>query len=79
MTGLERVKAELMIHAIRNDFFGYGSICEKQPNGYYRTIVDGEQFFFSLKQMAMDWDTLDDDEKRLIIEDYSKDNLLKDN
>ena len=72
MTGKERVKAELMIHAISRDFFGYGSLINKQSNGRYKAIVDGEVYTYSLRQLSQDWDTLDPVEQQEICEDYFK-------
>lgn len=79
MSGLERVKAEMMLFAINNDYFGYGSIIKKQNNGTYKASVEGETYTLSLKQLAKDWDNLEQLERQSIAEDYINSELLKDN
>ena len=67
MTTREHTKLDLMVFAINHDFFGYGSICEKRPDGRYVSIVDGEKYVDSGRGLASQWDTLDENEKKDII------------
>ena len=70
MTGKEHVKVELMVYAIKHDYFGYGSECYRKSNGQWVSIVDGEKTICSGKQLASDFDTLDFDTKEDIVKDY---------
>lgn len=79
MTGKDRLKAELMIFAIKNDFFGYGSMISLQANGRYKTIVDGESYTFSLKQLVDEFNNLDEFQVRDILDYYYQKELCKDN
>ena len=78
MTTREHLKLDLMVFAINHDFFGYGSICSKQANGRWVSIVDGEKFVESGKQLAADWDTLEEDDKKNILEYFAKEELKLD-
>lgn len=79
MTGKDRLKAELMIFAIKNDFFGYGSMISLQANGRYKAIVDGESYTFSLKQLVDEFNNLDEFQVRDILDYYYQKELCKDN
>lgn len=79
MTGKDRLKAELMIFAIKNDFFGYGSMISLQANGRYKAIVDGESYMFSLKQLVDEFNNLDKFQVRDILDYYYQKELCKDN
>ena len=78
MTTREHLKLDLMVFAINHDFFGYGSICSKQANGRWVSIVDGERIVESGKQLAADWDTLEEDDKKNILEYFAKEELKLD-
>lgn len=67
MTTREHTKLDLMIFAIRNDFFGYGSSCEKRSDGRYVSIVDCEKYINSGKQLANEWDKIDESDKKNIL------------
>ncbi len=75
MTSKDYLKLELMVFAIRNDYFGYGSVCKKQANGYWVTIVDGEKFIESSSKLASNWDTLEPKDKVEIINAYFEKDL----
>jgi len=75
MTFKEQLKLELMVFAINNDFFGYGSTCSKKDNGRYISIVDGEKFSYTATNLAKEFDTLDEKQKLEILEDYYKEEL----
>lgn len=75
MTSREHLKLELMVFAINNDFFGYGSVCNKQANGRWVSIVDGEKYVDSGKGLASQWDTLDEDDKKNILEYFAEKEL----
>lgn len=75
MTSREHLKLELMVFAIDNDFFGYGSICYKRSDGRWVSIVDCEKYVYSGKQLAAEWDALDEDDKKNILEYYSEKEL----
>lgn len=75
MTSREHLKLELMVFAINNDFFGYGSICEKRSDGRWISIVDGEKCVDSGKGLASQWDTLKEDDKKNILEYFAEKEL----
>ena len=75
MTSREHLKLELMVFAINNDFFGYGSVCAKQANGRWVSIVDGEKYIDSGKCLASQWDTLEEDDKKNILEYFAEKEL----
>lgn len=70
MTSREHLKLELMVFAINHDFFGYGSQCYRQSDGRWVSIVDCEKFTYSGKQLAEEFDSLDDGEKEEIVNCY---------
>ena len=59
-----------MIFAIDHDFFAYGSSCKKMKNGKYRAHVEGEDYDYTLHQLAEEFDTIDDLDKKNIIDYY---------
>ena len=75
MTSREHLKLELMVFAINNDFFGYGSVCNKQKNGRWVSIIDGEKRVDSAKSLAANWDTLDEEDKKNILEYFAQKEL----
>lgn len=77
MTTREHTKLDLMVFAINNDFFGYGSKCYKRKDGRYVSIVDCERAVYSGKALADEWDTLDSQERTDIIEEFAKNELLQ--
>lgn len=72
MDSLDRLKKELMVFAIDNDFFGYGSRCYKRSDGRYVSIVDGEREIYSGRELAAEWDMVDLDDKKDIIRYFSE-------
>lgn len=70
MTSKDYLKLELMTFAINHDFFGYGSSCTKRSDGKYISIVDCERYEYTGKQLADEFDTIDDEEKKNIIDYY---------
>lgn len=72
MTSREHLKKELMVYGIQNDYFGYGSSCKKRSDGKYVTIVDGERYEFTGKELADQWDTLEPNDKKDILESFSE-------
>lgn len=75
MTSREHLKLELMVFAINNDFFGYGSVCNKQANGRWISIVDGEKRVDSGKGLASQWDSLEEEDKKNILEYFAEKEL----
>lgn len=75
MTTREHTKLDLMVFAINNDFFGYGSSCKKRTDGHYVSIVDGEKSVDSGKGLASQWDTLDENDKKNILEYFCEKEL----
>lgn len=75
MTSREHLKLELMVYAIKNDYFGYGSICEKKKDGRWVSIVDGEKTVYSGKQLAAEWDMLYESDRKDILRFFIKDEL----
>lgn len=75
MTPVQTFKKELMIFAIKNDFFGYGSTCYKRSDGKYISIVDCERYEHTAHQLAEEFDTLDNAEKINIINYYAEKEL----
>ena len=69
------MKLELMVFAINNDFFGYGSVCTKQANGRWVSIVDCEKYVDSGKSLAAQWDTLEEEDKKNILEYFAEKEL----
>lgn len=55
-------KANFMLHALIHDYFGYGTIVTKLKSGKYKIIVDGEKNYYTLHQLAEDYDSLGIDE-----------------
>lgn len=72
----DQLKKELMVFAIKNDFFGYGSICAKRSDGKYIAIVDAERFVYTASELASQWDTIDENDKREIISYYLEKELI---
>ena len=70
MTGKERLKAELMIFAIKHDFFGYGSTITRLANGKYKAVVDCETYYYTLKELANEFNNLDTNEIKNILNYY---------
>lgn len=75
MTSREHLKLELMVFATNNDFFGYGSSCKKRSDGRWVSIVDCEEYVFSGKSLAAQWDELDEHEQKDILEYFAKKEL----
>lgn len=75
MTFKEQLKKELIVHAINQDFFGYGSKCYRQANGKWVSIVDCEKFIYSSKQLAEEFDTLEPQIKKEIVNSYFDETL----
>lgn len=75
MNSKDHLKKELMVFAINSDFFGYGSRCYKRSDGRYVSIVDCETAIYSGKQLADEWDTLDQKDKEDIIRYFSEKEL----
>ncbi len=59
MTHQDHLKVELMVFAIKHDFFGYGSQIWKRKDGKYVCIVDGERSVCTCKDLISDFDTID--------------------
>lgn len=78
MTSREYLKLELMVYAIRNDYFGYGSSCEKRKDGRWISIVDCERTVYSGKQLAAEWDMLEERDRKNILRFFAKDELKLD-
>lgn len=76
MTSKDHLKLELMVYAVNADVFGYGSQCYKRSDGKWISIVDGERFEQSGKELADNFDTLPVEEQKLIL-DYYFDEVLK--
>ena len=77
MTHKEHLKLELMFYGINHDYFGYGSRCYKRSDNKYIAEVDGERFVYTGKQLAAQWDQLDDLlVQAFIVKDYFKDEGL---
>lgn len=75
MTSREYLKLELMVYAIKSDYFGYGSICEKRKDGRWISIVDGEKTVYSSSQLAAEWDMLYESDRKDILRFFIKDEL----
>lgn len=75
MTTREHTKLDLMVFAINNDFFGYGSSCKKRSDGRYVSIIDGDKYVDSGKGLASQWDTLDEIDKTNILEYFAEKEL----
>ena len=75
---MEIIKGDLALYALEHDFFGYGTIVVRHASGKYRAIVEGEVYYLTLKDLAKQFDELDDYDRRDIIEAYAKDILLQD-
>lgn len=75
MTPREYLKLDLMIFAINRDFFGYGSNCYKRKDHYYVVETDGERFIYSAKDLASQWDLVDEDDKVNILDYFRKKEL----
>ena len=74
MSGEKRLKAELMLFGLENDYFAYGTLVTKLKNGKYRVYADGETYYYTLTQLAEEWDQIDDTafEKDLILDYYER-------
>lgn len=75
MTNREHTKLDLMIFAIKNDFFGYGSTCEKRSDGRYVSKIEGDIYIESGKTLASHWDEIDDTDKQNILEYFAEKEL----
>lgn len=75
MTHTEIIKLELMIHGINMGFFAYGGMCRKRSDGKYESIVDGEKYIFSGKELASQFDDIEECEQAEIIESFFKNNF----
>ena len=71
------LKAELMIFGINNDFFGYGSTCTKRSDNKYIVIVDGERGVYTATELAGQFDVIDEDDKKNIIDTYYEKELMR--
>ena len=76
LTNVKRIKAELMIFALKRDYFAYGTIVEKMANGKYKVIVDGEKAYYTLTQFSYEWDQVPQEIRETILEDYESLYLL---
>ena len=70
MTFIKRLKKELMVFAINRDYFGYGSSCIKRSDGKYVSYVDGEKFVYTATQLAEEYDGIEEELKKAIIQEY---------
>lgn len=70
MTFKKRLKKELMVFAINHDYFGYGSSCIKRSDGKYISYVDGEKAVYTATQLAEEYDGLEEELKKTLIQEY---------
>lgn len=75
MTSREHLKLELMVFATNADFFGYGSTCKRRSDGRWVSIVDGEKYVNSGKGLAAQWDILEEEDKKNILEYFAEKEL----
>ena len=75
MTPKEYLKAELMLYALENDYFAYGTLVTKLKNGKYKVIAEGETYYHTLHSLVEEFDLVDDDCKRDIVKDYYNEEL----
>lgn len=74
MDTITLIKAELMLYALRNDYFGYGTIVQeyrtivKKENCRYKVICNDEVDYLSKKDLANDFDNLTINDKENIYE-----------
>jgi hypothetical protein len=71
MTKKDYTKLNLMVFGINHDYFGYGSSCKKMKDGKWRSDVDGETFTYTEQELASEWDKVDGELQRDIIECYA--------
>ena len=62
-----RIKAGLMLFGLENDYFAYGTIVEKRKDGKYKVIADGEVYYHTLHQLANEWDQIEEDLQKDIV------------
>ena len=58
-----QAKATLMLYGLHHDFFAYGTIVTKLASGKYKVVVDGEVYYYTLHDLANEWDQIDLDDK----------------
>ena len=76
LTPKDYLKLELMLYAIDNDYFSYGSAYEKK-NGRYYLDIEGEHNVCTASELISDFDGLSDSIKKDIVENYIEDNIVK--
>lgn len=71
-----KFKAELMLFALRKDYFGYDTIVKQQSNGKYRINCEGQVSFETPTSLSKCWDNTDIETRNIIIQDYASEVLL---
>ena len=66
---LTKLATQLMAYAINRDYFGFCSKCECK-NGVYYSYVDEQKTKYTAKQLAEEWNGLDEETKNEIINDF---------
>ena len=69
-------KLDLVLYAIKADFFGYASNVKEISNNKYEVYVDGDTTVMTKTELEDTWNSIDNIEKENIIIEYSKDNGL---
>lgn len=69
-------KLDLVLYAIKADFFGYAGSVKEISNNKYKVYVDGDTTIMTKTELEDTWDSIDNIEKENIIIEYSKDNGL---
>ena len=71
-----KFKAELMLFALRKDYFGYDTIVKQQSNGKYKIDCEGQVSFETPTSLSKVWDNTESELKNCIIQDYASEVLL---
>ena len=75
MTSKEHLKKELILYALKNDFFSYGTLVKKWKNGKYHVYAEEGPYTFTAKDLVYQWDQLDNKTREDILNAYFEDEL----
>lgn len=68
-----QIKANLMLYAFFNDYFAYGTLIYKRKDGKYKILCDGEVYYYTLHELAKEWNCLSREDQEEIFQYWLND------
>ena len=70
------LKSTFMLYALNKDYFSYGTSIEKRKDGKYKVTTMEGTWYYTLKDLAYEWDLQDVGLKHIIINNFENDILI---